>query len=85
MAPVDQFPFQSRHHFIKIRLYWEAKAKLDPQLSDALALGNPLEANLLAPSPGAFSPARPDGSGFVPVYLGVGCYTKRFQNSLGLN
>ncbi len=56
---------------------------MDPEVSNALTLWDPLEADLLAPSPGAFLPTRPDGDGFVPVYLGTGRLAKDCQDSLG--
>ncbi len=82
MALVDQLPFQGRHHFIKVCLCWQVETHLDPEVSDALALWDPLEADLLAPSLGAFLPARPDGGGFVPVYVGTERLAKDCQDSL---
>ncbi len=84
MAPADQFSFQRRHHFVKVGLCWKAKAHLNPHVSDALALGDPLEADLLAPTPEAFSLACPNGGKFLPIDLGTRCLAKDFQHSLGL-
>ncbi len=55
---------------------------MDPKVPDALALRDPLEVDLLAPNLGAFSPARPDGGEFVPIYLGTECLVDALPSSL---
>jgi hypothetical protein len=79
-----QFSFQRSFHFVEIGLYWEKETYLNPQVFDAFALGDPFETDFLSPTPCSFSPARPDGGGFIPVDLGARCLAKGFQHSMGL-
>jgi len=60
------------------------EAYLNPQVSDALTLGDPFETDFLSPTPCSLFPTRPDADEFIPIDLGARCLAKGFQHSMGL-